>query len=96
MRTATTSCAGLDADTGDWARARELLTDTLAATERALGPSHPQVAMILELHSNVLRRLGEREQAKQAQQRLAEIASSQSIRNRPGQIDIQALAVESR
>lgn len=88
--------ASLAADTGDLASARGLLTEALAATERALGLSHPQVAMILELHSQVLRRLGERELAMQARARLAEVMSSQSIRDRAVQIDIHALAVESR
>ncbi len=88
--------AGLDADAGDLLRARAQLEVALHATERVLGRSHRQVAEILALHSEVLHRLGERAEALKAKARVDEIIKTHWVRNRSGQIDIAALAIESR
>jgi Tfp pilus assembly protein PilF len=68
--------AGLEASRGNFNRSARLLEEVIAIEERVLGPEHPVLANSLVQYSEVLRRLHQKSEAKQAQNRANTILKS--------------------
>jgi tetratricopeptide (TPR) repeat protein len=68
--------AALEASRGNFKRSARLLEEIIAFEEQVLGPEHPILAKSLVQYSEVLRRLHQKSEAKQAQNRANTILKS--------------------
>ncbi len=69
--------AGVYHNLGEYAAAEELFKQAIEMLERAFGPEHPDVAVVLENYAALLRKMGRAKNAEETERRAAKIRAKQ-------------------